>query len=239
MGFDMLERVFTPKIKKLLRPTKLRVLAVNEFLKKQREGIAWDPFATHVPVLLGVSALVRVRRVVEFGCGLYSTHIFLNPSLFPHLQYLHSFDNDSAWANKVRDQVSDKNRFKLTLVSGSISSIVSGVEFSDYDLVFIDDSVTVEERTETISAVASGCSQSNIIVIHDFEQEPYRVAASTLPSRYTIDALVPHTGILWKDAPINVHKLERLNALIDRRRRRLGPQKLRRWSSYITRGLKK
>src|ERR1044071_885749 len=47
---------------------------------------AHNDYATHIPILIGLARLREIRRVLEFGCGRYSTLTFLKASAFPHLE---------------------------------------------------------------------------------------------------------------------------------------------------------
>ena len=43
---------------------------------------AENAYATHIPVLVGLGSIRRIERVLEFGCGHYSTKTFLRRSVF-------------------------------------------------------------------------------------------------------------------------------------------------------------
>src|SRR5437868_6150649 len=77
---------------------------------------AENPFATHIPVLVGLAQLLRVERVLELGCGQYSTLTFLQPAVFSNLVKLQSIENDSAWVDKVIPLTNRDSRMNLTLV---------------------------------------------------------------------------------------------------------------------------
>ena len=87
---------------------------------------ALNDYATHIPILIGLSRLRQIRHVLEFGCGHYSTLTFLNRSAFPHLEQLHSVENDDAWAATIQEAASD-SRWKLQLVNGSCGSVTQQV----------------------------------------------------------------------------------------------------------------
>src|SRR5450759_2469319 len=75
-------------------------------------------YATHVPYLTGIAKLAEVRRVVEFGCGEYSTLTFLDREVFPALERLDSFEDDPQWIEKVRVMAAGDKRMRLMLQEG-------------------------------------------------------------------------------------------------------------------------
>ena len=101
---------------------------------------ARNDYATHVPVLIGLAALRRVERVLEFGCGNYSTKTFLNRTAFPDLRELQSVENDRAWAEQLRGAVGGDARCVVNVVSGAVSNAVERFDLESFDLVLIDDS---------------------------------------------------------------------------------------------------
>ena len=154
---------------------------------------ALNDYATHIPILIGLSRLRKIRHVLEFGCGNYSTLTFLNRTAFPHLERLHSVENDDTWAATIREAAKD-DRWTLQLVKGEIADSVPDLE--SFDLILIDDSKTSAQRAATIRAVARKQPQHPWIVIHDFEVEEYREAASGFKHRYRFRSYNPETGVV-------------------------------------------
>jgi hypothetical protein len=124
-------------------------------------------------------------------------------------------------------------RVRFTAVPGPMSLAARDVDFHRYDLVFIDDSLTYEERAETIHAVAAGCDASNLIMIHDFESPLYRQAATAFQHSFAFTALLPQTGLAWNNAAVEVKNLSRLDALVKRHARRIKPEDLEGWTRLI------
>ncbi len=159
-----------------------------------------NPYATHLPILVGLAGVWRIRRVIELGSGLYSTSTFLNRAAFPDLQELRSFENDREWAARVRECVADESRHELTIVQGPMSKVPGQLQFADCDLVFIDDSTSQSERLATIEAVGRSCGEQLVVVIHDYEEPKYRRAASEhlefMQRHFTFTAFNPNTGVL-------------------------------------------
>lgn len=156
---------------------------------------AANDYATHIPILIGLARLREIRNVLEFGCGNYSTLTFLNRSAFPHLERLHSVENDDSWAATIRESTKD-DRWTLELVNGEIADSVVDLELESFDLILIDDSKVSAQRAATIGSVARKQPQHPWIVIHDFEVEEYRAAASAFKHRRRFRAYNPETGVV-------------------------------------------
>lgn len=166
----------------------------------------------------------EIRNVLEFGCGYYSTFTFLNRSAFPHLERLQSVENDGVWAETIRESAQD-DRWRLKLVNGEIANAVSSLDLEAFDLILIDDSKNSEQRSATIRSVANREPQRPWIVIHDFEVEEYRKAASTFKKRHAFKVYNPETGLVCNQA-IDV-KL--LTSVLKSRARTLEPDDLDGW----------
>jgi predicted O-methyltransferase YrrM len=177
---------------------------------------AANPYTTHLPVLIGLSHVLPVKRVLEFGCGEYSTLTFLDRAVFPDLVELHSFDNDPVWIEKIAALTQNDARLTLNGIEGPIYSTVTDTPFHRYDLVFIDDSISITDRTTTIDAVSRHCTPANVIIIHDFEVPDYRRAAKLIKNQFAVTALNPQTGILWNTSNIEHTKLRTLNKIVQR-----------------------
>lgn len=193
-----------------------------------------NPFATHLPVLIGIARMSQVRRVLEFGCGLYSTLTFLDSSAFPELMVLDSFEDDIAWMDRIARMTNDDPRLDLRLVDKPICSLIAEIQFKNYDLVFVDNSAIFEERAATIREISYRCVRSNIIVVHDYEMRIYQDAASIFPNRFTFKAFSPNTGILWNEASLGKHQLRKLNGLIRKYSRNIKPDDRDHWVEIIS-----
>ena len=157
---------------------------------------ALKDYATHIPILIGLARLRKVRSVLEFGCGHFSTLTFLNASAFPHLERLHSIENDDSWAQTIEEAARNDHRWRLQLVNGEIAECVADLDLESFDLILIDDSKTSEQRAATIRAIGAKEPKHPWIVIHDFEFAEYRRAASAFPHRYRFRAYNPETGVV-------------------------------------------
>jgi hypothetical protein len=193
-----------------------------------------DPYATHVPVLIGLARMLNVERVIEYGCGHYSTLTFLDRSAFPGLIKLLSLENDAEWFEKIAGQVNGDPRVEMWNVSGPMSSAASVTELSGYDIAFIDDSMNPSERATTIREIAAKRPDSTVVVVHDYETAEYRRAARAFTNRFNFDSLNPNTGVLWNNAPITKRDLRSLDKLIKRHAGRLQPSDVRGWVQALT-----
>jgi precorrin-6B methylase 2 len=188
---------------------------------------ARNDYATHIPILIGLARLRAIRRVLEFGCGHYSTLTFLNASAFPDLERLHSIENDDAWATTIQEAAKDDPRWALQLVSGEICESIPDLE--SFDLILIDDSKTSAQRAATIRAVSAKQPQHPWIVIHDFEVDEYRDAASVFKHRHRFRAYNPETGVIANSSL----DLRGLNRSLKQNAKSLDPDNITAWSSAI------
>jgi len=199
-----------------------------------RAGRAANPYATHVPVLVGLARVLNVERVIECGCGEYSTLTFLNRSAFPKLVDLLSLENDREWFDNIAGRVGGDTRLEMVYVNGPMSLAASNIEIGGYDLVFLDDSMNLSERAATIKEVAAKRADSTVVVIHDYELAEYQRAAAAFTHRFKFDCLNPNTGVLWNNAPVAKPELRALNKLIKRHASRLQPSDVDGWARALT-----
>lgn len=187
-------------------------------------------YATHVPVLIGIARIREVRNVLEFGCGYYSTLTFLNTRLFPHLERLESVENDAAWAETIHESAKNDARWTLNLVDGEISESVSTLDLEAFDLILIDDSKTSDQRVCTIREVAKRAPHRPWIVIHDFEVDDYRRAASGFRQSHRFKAYNPNTGLLWNNTT-HARRAKSIDRIIKANAKTLEPDDIDGWSS--------
>lgn len=173
--------------------------------------VADCPYATHLPVLIGLARVRRIRRVLELGSGIHSTPLFLNKQVYPDLDFLVSLEDDPAWFETVRSAAGHDSRLDLRKVAAVSSGIPADI--SEFDLIFVDDSRTCAERTSTIVKVHERIP-SGIVAIHDFEQRSYRRAARLFAHHFVFGSLTPQVGVVWSDADVDHQELLRLRALI-------------------------
>ncbi len=200
----------------------------------KRERAYHNPYATHLPILVAIARLQQIRRVLEFGCGEYSTISFLNRSVFPNLVELYSFENNREWADKIRVLTSGDNRVNLIYSDRSMHLIASEVAHMDVDLILIDDSFCASDRVKTIDEVARRCNHASIVAIHDFEVYEYRRAAKSFLHNFSFTGFKPHTGIAWNDRKLDRHALRKLNRMISKQADHIGAENLNGWDLFST-----
>ena len=171
---------------------------------------ARNDYSTHVPILIGLSKIREIRSVLELGCGHYSTLTFLNRAAFPHLERLQSIENDKAWAETITEVAKHDQRWTLTSIDGEIADSIPSLDLDAFDLILIDDSKTATQRAATIRAMSARNPQRSWIVIHDFEVEDYRHAASGFKYKHSFKAYNPWTGLVCNDTARGVKSLDRV-----------------------------
>lgn len=195
-------------IRTVLGRTKSRALGI----KRQHS----NPYATHVPVLLSVSRIVRPKSVLELGSGPFSTSLFLNSDAFPDLERLVSFEDDSKWADIVSSEVGDDPRFDYRLVDRVPNAVPD--DLSRYDLIFVDDSTVTPDRVETIRRVL-GQNPQGLVVVHDFENRFYRAAARGKSRQYIMGTFTPQVGLL-SQGDSHEEEFKRVSSVLDEGARR-------------------
>ncbi len=150
--------------------------------------------SSHLAVLWAIPQLITVSNVLELGYGNLSTRMFLDKNVYPNLEKIDSYENNFTYAENVG--IKD-DRLNLHVALNNMSSIVENIDLSGYNLCLVDDSTTVEERCDTIRVITNRCPDNLLIVIHDFEHHQYNNACNSMLEEGRIDAILPHTGILW------------------------------------------
>jgi len=181
-----------------------------------------SPYITHVPILAALSSLVEPRRITEFGAGDYSTGLFLNRSVFPHLESLISLENDAAWYERIRENFGADGRLDLREIEGNLSNVVSG-ELLVADLVFIDDSDHAI-RQLTIAAVGKAAPSGLPVVVHDAEYVRTRMAIRRAFDHYFVfNAFHPQTALAWNGDLQFKHRLPGIARRISDASSRISP----------------
>ena len=204
---------------------------LSRLLDGRRPSRSRMDYATHLPILVGLSQSLRVKRVLELGSGKYSTSTFLDKNLFRELTQLDTFDTDASWASQVREWTKGDPRMTLRLTLGPMCQVVQGIDLSGYDLVFIDDSTTVDERAATIKCIAEK-QTARLAVIHDFEIPEYRRSCKMFRNKYEVRGLNPSTGVVWNSG-IRKEQLTRVNSIICDNSAIVDPSDVKRWATLL------
>lgn len=192
------------------------------------------PAATHLQVLIGLGRTLSIKSVLEFGAGRFSTLAFLNRELFPNITRVHSYETDPDWKRRVEAEAQGDSRLTIELIGEDVDRVAAACDYSKFDLVFVDNGPA---RAETIREVVSHSREWNLVVIHDFENRPYQIAAKGLRQLFCFDAYCPHTAVLWNEQrtgrdvrPV----LSRMNRIFKRHAASTGPDDIERWRTIVS-----
>ena len=192
-----------------------------------------NDYATHLPFLLGLARTMSIRRILEFGSGTYSTLAFLDRLAFPEVQSVDSIENDTDWYCRVAEAARGDRRLSLRHCPEPVEGVVHELPLRSYDMIFVDNSCSVDGRAATIAAVLRMDAALPPVVIHDFEIEQYRRAARLSPYRFECSAFIPATGVLWSDDRLNPENLQEIDRVIRKCRNVLDPADIRGWSAVL------
>jgi hypothetical protein len=158
-----------------------------------------EAYGSHLPVLIAVARLLRPRRLLELGAGLFSTAAFADKALFPTLEGIVSLEDDPKWLRRIEKQLHANHRVGLKAVR-AIPDWVATADLAAHDLIFIDNGRQIAERVSTIRAVLCRARSDAVIVVHDFQYAPYKDAVTDPWTAFSFDACAPSTGIIFQDA---------------------------------------
>lgn len=192
---------------------------------------AREAYATHMPILMGLAGIVRPKRVLELGSGMCSTPQFVNKETFPTIEFLHSLEDDAAWADKVQQAIgADNPRCMLERVP-SVPGWADKAELNSYDLIFVDDSTTIVGRTSTLRAVIAKASPNAVVVVHDFEIRSYQRVVPADVTQLVVPAFKPMTGIITRKRAL-LPQLKQLRKAVNNNRH-LSPSDLGGWTKIF------
>ncbi len=118
-------------------------------------------YGSHQPALRAIARFTKIRTVIEFGAGEFSTHLFLDQKAFPDLTALMTFEHKGEWAKQV--WVDDK---RFTLVITSPDNFKDLSQGKKADLVFLD-CAPLGARQKLIP---HALSLAPIFAIHDYQE---------------------------------------------------------------------
>jgi hypothetical protein len=170
-----------------------------------------------------------VRTVLELGAGRYSTPAFLDRRAFPEVQRVVSVEQDSYWAEEVRALVGTDPRHELRVIRESTVSALGEIRVSDYDLVLVDDSRTVLERSGTVKRVTEGIGNSTVVVVHDFQERAYQEVVAPGAQTAMVAIHYPVTGVVWSGYAMEADAIARVTSVIRSHAMRVVPQDLEGW----------
>ncbi len=173
-----------------------------------------EPYATHVPILVGVAAAFKSESIIEFGSGTFSTLAFLNETAFPFIRRVDSYENDQKWFNQVRKELTRGARVNLHFVEGEMHQAVGAANPTNADLIFIDDSPTAIARVPTVREVARRCGVQPIVILHDNDLWRLRLASRRFENRISFNTFNPQCCVMWHGHPERMSALRRIRHVI-------------------------
>jgi hypothetical protein len=149
-----------------------------------------DIFATHLNLLRLIGP--GITSVLELGAGQFSTRTFLSRRYYPNLGELVTVEQDRKWVI-----AEDDPRHKIVICPEPIELFLEDVSLDAFDLIFVDNSLSLDRRCDTLKWVASHIGRS-LVVAHDFERTEYQDASAGLTLILVDDRQVPWTALLWR-----------------------------------------
>ncbi len=192
-----------------------------------------QPFATHMPVLVGVAAACLPERLVEFGSGNFSTLAFLDEAVFPSLLRIESYENDLYWMQQTEAKLAGNPRVAYRFFEGRMRDAVHGADPAAADLIFIDDSMSGWERAHTVREVARNCGERPITIVHDYELPAVRLACRRFEHRFAFTTFTPQTCAVWNGNPHRRALLERIAQSLEENASRLSVTDARGWAKVF------
>lgn len=147
-----------------------------------------DPTATHLPVLEQLFHNHPIKTVLEFGCGLFSTKLFVE-----HGCYVTSFEMQSVtWYHNVKKDLPSVNLI-LALGKDKWESFIPALE-DRYDLIFVDG-----HKDSRPDCMMWAKDHTDLIVAHDTEHSYYQWERADMTGfKATLhDELTPTTTV-WE-----------------------------------------
>lgn len=173
-----------------------------------------EPYATHVPVLVGVAAACKPESIIEFGSGTFSTMSFLDETAFPWTRRVDSYENNRQWFDQVREKLPPSMRVSLHFAEGEMYKAVDAVNACAADMIFVDDSPTDRARVRTLEGLARSCGTRPVVVLHDYDLWRLRLATRRFEHRISIDTFNPQCCIMWQGHPERRQRLQRVGRII-------------------------
>ncbi len=222
--------------KAITSTVKLPLKAFAKYLYCRALGIvaqSEQPFATHIPVIVGVAAACLPQRLVEFGSGNYSTLAFLDETVFPSLVQVESYENNLYWMQQMEAKLAGNPRVVCRFFEGRMRGAVSGANLTEADLIFIDDSPSGWERSHTLIEVARNCGDRPITIVHDYELPTLRLTCRMFEHRFAFTTFTPQCCAVWNGNPHRKALLKSVAHRLEENASRLSVTDARGWSKVF------
>jgi hypothetical protein len=192
------------------------------------------PYATHVPILVGVATAFKPKVLIEFGSGTFSTLSFLDDVAFPSLQKVESYENNRQWFEQVREQLPPNTLIDLHFVEGDMHQAVDGANTREAGVIFIDDSPTEKARVPTVEEVARRCGDEPVVILHDYDLWRLRLTARKFENRICFRAFNPQSCTMWHGHPERRPILETVNRVIRQHATDVALTDIRAWKELFS-----
>ncbi len=128
-----------------------------------------NPWSTHLPVLKCLMENFRIKRVLEFGMGDFSTTVFLkhNPKI------LVSIEHNLNWLNKCK--TNRKNHVCRFSTTQQVNRILETMD-EKFDLVFVDG-----PSNSRVACIEAAFPKARFIVLHDRNDPAYMWNRTKVP----------------------------------------------------------
>ncbi len=170
------------------------------------------------PVLAALALTLRPKRILELGAGGFSTKIFVDRNVFRYMERVDSFENGpDEYKQQCRALFGkDTSVYKLQFFDTNrlMIQIIKPKDLTIYDLILVDDSFDGVTRARTIRHITANQPDHQVVVIHDYNVRLYPEAVEGNANQFVFTAVNPFTAVLWKQAPIQVQFLTRINELM-------------------------
>ncbi len=214
----------------------LSIEAAAKYLYCRSLGIvarSEQPYATHLPVLVGVASAFRSQRVVEFGSGDFSTLALLDQAVFPNVLRVDSYENNLEWMQHLQPKLAGNPRAVYHFFDGRMRDAVFHADLAAADLIFIDDSASGWERAHTIKELARVRLERPITVVHDYDLPAIRLACRRFEHRLAFTTLTPQCCAVWNGNPHRKVLLESVTRKLQENVGRLSVTDARGWSTVF------
>ena len=172
-------------------------------------------YSSHLPVLVFIPRAFTIQHVVELGTGAASTPTFLRKNIYTDLKSLTSYENAPGNPSLAKVASIEDPRFNLVMVEGAMANV--SLNLSSTDMLFIDDSVSVEDRVATIKMVIA-TRYDGLIVLHDYNNVAYQRAMVHRPKAVVRYSNLPHTAVFWSNKKYDglLDKLPEIQKVVDK-----------------------
>ena len=167
-----------------------------------------DEWGSHQGVLRKIGKhATGIKRVVEYGCGTYSTPLFLDRAIFAHVESVEAFEHDAKWARAVEERCRSSRLSITPCPLGEMRFKAAKAA----DLVFIDCGATealpgkidYSER----ALLFRGHERGNaIVVLHDAHEPQLANAFHTSAYKHKelFSGRGPHTAVASNSFDVSI-----------------------------------